>query len=241
MTDRPRISTERPDRARLDAFRIDPASAALLVVDLQHGSIDVELGYSNIFRYLGNERLLEVRNAHIHGTTIPNVQRLQAGFRAAGAPVIFLTVGSAVGDLSDMPPRFRRAAAYCAEHGLPAPWSRPGTREMTILEQIAPRPGEPVLVKTGASGFTGSPLERVLGNRGIRVLVLCGVSTTYCVESTLRDGADRGYDCVLVEDACADMTAEFHRRGIESCRYFARVESTSTVVGELAASVRQVG
>jgi len=150
--------------------------------------------------------------------------------------VIFLTVGSSVGDLSDMPPRFRRAAAYCAEHGLPAPWAGLGTREITILDEVKPLPGEAVVVKTGASGFTGSPLDRVLRSRGIRELVFCGVATTYCVESTLRDAADRGFDCVLVEDASYDLNDDAHQRGVESCRYFARVDQTDAVIVELSAN-----
>jgi nicotinamidase-related amidase len=52
----------------------------------------------------------------------------------------------------------------------------------------------------------------------------------------LRDAADRGFDCVLVEDACGDLNAEFHQRGIESCRYFARIEETGSVIAELKAN-----
>jgi nicotinamidase-related amidase len=219
----------------MNDFRVDAATTALLVIDLQQGSVSPDLGYSNVFRFMGFGPMVEARNAHIFGIQLPKVQQLQAAFRMAGGPVVFLTVGSVVGDLSDMPPRFRRVAAYCKEHGLPLPWSWPGSRETAILEQVAPLPGEAVIVKTGASGFTGSPLDAVLRSRGVRKLVFCGVATSFCVESTLRDASDRGFDCVLVEDACADMNVEFHRRGVESCRYFARVESTDVILLELNA------
>lgn len=229
------VAEERADRAAMNDFRIDPATSALVIVDLQYGSTRLDLGYTNVFRFLGFRPMLEARNEHIHGTLVPNVQQLQAAFRSARAPVIFLTVGTIVGDHSDLPPRFRRAVAYCREQGQPAPWGGLDTTETTILEEIAPLPGEPVIVKTGASGFTGSPLDRVLRSQGVRELVICGVATTYCVESTLRDAADRGFDCVLVEDASYDLNDAAHQRGIESCRYFARVEQTRAVIGELNA------
>jgi nicotinamidase-related amidase len=226
---------ERTDRAWLNEFQLHPRTSALLVVDLQYGSIDVDIGYSNIFRHMGHHQMLEARNEYIYGTVVPNVQRLQAAFRAVGASVIFVVVGSIVGDLSDMPVRFRRAKAYCEARGMPAPWGAVGSREMEILREVAPRPGEPVMTKTGASGFTGAPLEQVLRTRGIRELALCGVATTYCVESTLRAAADRSFDCVLVDDACGDLDGETHRRGVASCSYFARIERTEGVLRELAA------
>lgn len=205
-------------------------------MDLQHGSLDTDIGYSNIFRDLGYADMLRKRDEHIYGTMMSNVQRLQAAFRATGAPVVFVTVGSIVGDLSDMPPRFQRAKAYCEERNMPVPWGPLGSHELKILDQVAPEPGESVVIKTGASGFTGSPLERVLRSRGVRELTFCGVATTYCVESTLRDAADRGFDCVLVDDACGDLDAATHRRGLASCSYFARIAQSADVVAEIAES-----
>jgi nicotinamidase-related amidase len=104
---------------------------------------------------------------------------------------------------------------------------------MTVLESIAPIEGEPVIPKTGASGFTASPLERVLFNLKARALVFGGVATNYCVQSTLRDAADRGFDCVLVEDACADATPAIHQLGVDSSSPFCRVESAAGVVDQI--------
>jgi nicotinamidase-related amidase len=226
-------------RARMNDFRINAESSALVIVDLQYGSASGDHGYANVYRAIGYGDVVDGYIGRIRQRVIPSVQRLQAAFRAAGAPVIFLTVGTVTGDLSDMPPRFRRAAQHWREHGLTPPYALPGSREMMVLDEIAPRPGEPVIAKVGASGFTASTLERVLWNRNVRELAFCGVATAYCVESTLRDAADRGFDCLLVEDGCADVTDAIHQRGLESCRAFGRVAPADTVIAELTAAPRQ--
>jgi biuret amidohydrolase len=221
-----------PYRARMNDFRVSPRSTGLIVVDMQYGSAGTDHGFANAFRAIGRGDVVDGFLERVHGTVVPAIRSLQAAFRAAGAPVVFLTFGSIVGDMSDMSPRFRRAQQYWSENGL-ALYARHGTREMTVLDEIAPLPGEPVIPKTAASGFTASPLERVLWNLKLRELVFCGVTTQYCVESTFRDAADRGFDCVLVEDACADITADLHERGVQSCSAFGRVEPAALVVAEL--------
>ncbi len=223
-------------RRRMNDFRLRPATSALILVDLQYGSAADGYGFANVFRAIGYADLVDAYNERIERVVVPSVQRLQGTFRDVGAPVIFLTVGSVVGDLSDMPPRFRRAADHWTERGLNPPYAVLGSREMQVLESIAPLPGEPVLAKTGASGFTASPLERLLWNLGSRELVFCGVATNYCVESTLRDAADRGFDCVLVEDGCADVTPEIHDVGIKSSSPFCRVSTADEVISEIRQS-----
>ena len=217
-------------------FRLRPESSALVLVDLQYGSAGPDHGYAKVYRGIGYGELHDAYIERVRTTVVPAVQRLQQAFRAVGAPVIFLTVGTIVGDLSDMPPRFRRGAEHWLGLGLEPPYARTGTREMTVLDEIAPLPGEPVIVKTSASGFTASPLERVLRGRGVREIAFCGVSTTYCVESTLRDAADRGFDVVLVEDGCADSTPEIHARGLASCGAFGRVANADAVISEIRAA-----
>lgn len=227
-------------RQAMHDFRLDPSTSALVIVDLQYGSAGPEHGYANAYRAIGYGELLDEYLARIRDVVVPSVRRLQEAFRSAGAPVIFLTVGTIVGDLSDMPPRFRRAAEHWRGLGIEPPYARIGTREMDVLDEIAPRPGDAWIVKTGASGFTASPLERVLWNKGVREIAFCGVATAYCVESTLRDAADRGFDVVLVEDGCADVLAETHERGVRNCAAFGRVASADDLVLELQAAVPEL-
>lgn len=227
-------------RQAMHDFRIDPSTSALVIVDLQYGSAGPEHGYAKAYRAIGYGELLDEYLARIRDVVVPSVRRLQEAFRSAGAPVIFLTVGTIVGDLSDMPPRFRRAAEHWRGLGIEPPYARIGTREMEVLDEIAPRAGDAWIVKTGASGFTASPLERVLWNKGVREIAFCGVATAYCVESTLRDAADRGFDVVLVEDGCADVLAETHERGVKSCAAFGRIASADDLVLELHAAAPEL-
>lgn len=223
-------------RVHQNQFQLTPASTALVLVDLQYGSAADGYGFNKVYRDLGYGDTVDTYIERLERTVIPNVQLLQRTFRGLGAPVIFLTVGTITGDFSDMTPRFRRAVAFWEERGMTPPYAKFGTREMTVLESIAPIAGEPVIPKTGASGFTASPLERVLFNIGARSLVFGGVATNYCVQSTLRDASDRGFDCVLAEDACADATPAIHQIGVDSVSPFCRVESAAAVVDQITRS-----
>lgn len=223
-------------RQRQNGFSIRADQAALVLVDLQYGSAGPDHGFNANFRALGYGDVVQRYVDRLRDVVIPSVQQLQQAFRHAGAPVIFLTVGTLTGDYTDLTPRFRRAVDYWRERGMEPPYAKPGTREMEVLDEIAPIAGEPVIQKTGASAFTASPIERVLFNYGVRQLVFGGVATNYCVQSTLRDASDRGYDCVLVEDACADVTDAIHQLGIDASSPFCRVVTADSVVAELTAS-----
>ena len=226
-------------RQTMHDFKLRPESSALLIVDLQVGSAADDGGYARVYRGLGYDHVEDAYLSRIQQVVIPNVRRLQEVFRLAGAPVIFLTVGTIVGDYSDMPPRFARGARHWRRLGLEPPYARIGSRDMKVLEEIAPLGNEPVITKTGASGFTGSALKSVLFNRGIRELAICGVATAYCVESTLRDAADHGYDTILVEDGCADSTEEIHQRGVAGCAAFGRVDITERLIEEIGTSAHR--
>jgi nicotinamidase-related amidase len=221
-------------RQAMNEFTLDPRSTALLIVDLQYGSTHLDYGWLPLYCAAGYQDVAETYARRIDEVVLPNVQRLQATFRDAGAPVVFLNVGTISGTVGDMPPRFKRAAAYWLDRQLTPPYASLGSRDIAIRDEIAPRPGEQVITKTGASGFTASPLERVLWNLGARELVVCGVATNYCVESTFRDASDRGLDCVLVDDACAATSMDIHRLGVESMKPFGRVTTTASLLVELA-------
>lgn len=215
-------------------FKFDVSSSALLVVDLQYGSASREYGYGAAYAALGFLDVVDAYIARLENLVIPNVRLLLDAFRAARLPVIFLTVGTVTGDFSDMAPRFRRGLQYWHDNGIPDPYSRIETREIQVLDEIAPLQGEIVFTKTTASGFASTTLNRTLSDLGVTKLAICGVSTNYCVESTLRDGSDLGYEVALVEDASADSNTESHDRGVLGCGAFGRVVSAVQVVDEIA-------
>ncbi|MFC3799096.1 cysteine hydrolase family protein [Cohnella sp. GCM10012308] len=80
-----------------------------------------------------------------------------------------------------------------------------------ILDEVRPEPGEPVVTKIRVSAFAGSGLDVLLRARGIDSLVLCGVSTSGVVLSTLREAADRDFTLTVLSDACLDADPEVHR------------------------------
>jgi nicotinamidase-related amidase len=138
----------------------------------------------------------------------PNLARLLDLFRAREQRVIFTTVASECADGSDWAPAFKRmnaeAQAALGEPALPAkadPWAR-------IVEAVEPTPDEVVINKTTYGAFASTGLDATLRNLGIETIVLGGVVTNRCVETTMRDGADRGYRFILVDDGTATFSQE---------------------------------
>lgn len=99
--------------------------------------------------------------------------------------------------------------------------------------------GEPVIDKPGRSAFRHTDFKLLLDVRGVRNLVVCGVTTDVCVSSTVRDANDLGLDCVVVGDACAAGSAELHEAALESIKgeggIFGAVTETRHVLEALGA------
>ncbi len=207
-------------------FNVDISRSALILIDLQYASASRRHGLGRILAEQGDPRSGAWRFDRIEQEVIPNVRRLLQRYRSVGAPVVHLTLGSRTGDFTDVAP-FLRPLAKATDN-------RVGSANHAILEPVAPLPGEPVLVKTTASGFLGSDLRQVLNQLGVAQLVLTGVSTNSCVESTGRDAADLGYECVLVDDACAAASAALHQAAVTNfARLFGRTATTRDLLSEL--------
>lgn len=165
---------------------------ALVVIDMQRDFIE-EGGFGSM---LGNDvRPLKV--------IVPTVARLIAGFRAAGLPVIHTREGHK-SDLSDCPPAKRARGGGALTIGDAGPMGRilvDGEPGNDILPELAPLPGETVIVKPGKGAFYATPLGDILQGLGIDHLVFAGVTTEVCVQTTMREANDRGYECLLAEDA----------------------------------------
>ncbi|CCM02317.1 uncharacterized protein FIBRA_04409 [Fibroporia radiculosa] len=90
-----------------------------------------------------------------------------------------------------------------------------GERGHDIVDELYPRDGEPVVDKPGRSAFAHTDFELLLRLRGVRNLVLCGVTTDVCVHSTMREANDRGFDCLLVEDATGASMDRLHEGAVD--------------------------
>jgi nicotinamidase-related amidase len=181
-------------------FLFEPAATALIVIDMQRDFVEP----GGFGASLGND---VTRLAAI----VPTLARLMAGCRAAGVPVIH-TKECHRPDLSDCPPSKRTRGNPALRIGDSGPMGRlliagePGT---DIIPALAPIDGERVIEKPGKGAFYRTDLGAMLAELGTRTLLITGVTTEVCVQSTMREANDRGYDCLLVEDATESYFPEF--------------------------------
>ena len=121
-------------------------------------------------------------------------------------------------DLADAPP-LKVAARRIQPRGSGLPRPGPMGRILIrgepghdIIPELYPAAGEPVIDKPGKGAFYQTDLELMLHNRGIGTLLVCGVTTEVCVNTTVREANDRGYRCIVLADCCASYFQEFHAR-----------------------------
>ncbi len=188
-------------------IEIDLASTALLIIDMQEYFLNPQSAFSRLIerRAAGLGEYFQDRSKSM---VEPNLARLLDIFRSGGQRVIFTTVASESQDGSDWAPAFKRmnreAEGEIGEPALPAktdPWAR-------IVEALAPTAEEIVINKTTYGAFASTGLDASLRNLGIETLVLGGVVTNRCVETTMRDATDRGYRVILLDDASATFSQE---------------------------------
>ena len=109
-----------------------------------------------------------------------------------------------------------------------------------IIPELYPAAGEPVIDKPGKGAFYQTDLELMLKNRGIETLLVCGVTTEVCVNTTVREANDRGFRCIVLADCCASYFPEFHDMGLKMIKaqggIFGCVSASQPVVAALAAT-----
>ena len=139
-----------------------------------------------------------------------------AAFRGHGAMVIHTREGHRP-DLSDAPPYKVQRGDPKLRIGAPGPMGRilvRGEPGHDIIPELYPVAGEPVIDKPGKGAFYQTDLHLMLHNRGIDTLFVCGVTTEVCVNTTVREANDRGYDCLVPEDCVGSYFPEFQEMGL---------------------------
>ena len=188
------------DGARPFPFCFDLAHTALVIIDMQRDFIEP----GGFGASLGNDvtRLQAI---------VPTVQAVLSAWRRAGGFIVHTREGHAP-DLSDCPPAKRQRGAPTLRIGDEGPMGRVlviGEPGHAIIRELAPRDGELVIDKPGKGAFHATGLQPALHERGITHLVLMGVTTEVCVQTTMREANDRGYEVLLVEDGTESYFPEF--------------------------------
>jgi nicotinamidase-related amidase len=219
--DDPYLNWRRP----LPTLKLKSGTTALLVTDVQYSDASINHGIFAQKRERGLTAGLDYY-AEAMSDAVPNIRRLQDAFRAARIEVLFSRNQAATQDGRDRGQIHKNHAILCP----------PGSLDAAILEEIAPVGDEIVFSKTTGSVFNSTPIHHVLFNMGIRNLVICGVMTSGCVESAVRDASDLGYGVIMVSDACASWTEELHQASLRVVHgVFGRVMDTVAVLASIEA------
>jgi nicotinamidase-related amidase len=217
------------------AFEVDWRRAALVVIDMQNYGCNPDAGLGPMLAE-HHPDVARYYLTRVTETVVPNARRLLAGFRAAGRPVVFTRHGPLLADGSDLIARRRRRDVEAlASTGTPTLWHR-GTFEHEVIAALEPTPGELVLDKNTSSALNSTGIEGLLRNMDVETVVLAGMATDMCVETTARDAADRGFNVIVVEDATATFFEHHHRAALSGfARVFGQVWETEAVLGALGA------
>jgi biuret amidohydrolase len=181
-------------------FEFEPRTSALVIIDMQRDFVDPG-GFGEA---LGNDVSL-LRKA------IAPTKRVLDAARKRGLLVIHTREGHHP-HLADLPEAKKRRGRLKTGIGDPGPMGRilvRGEHGHDIIDELKPAPGEPVVDKPGKGAFYATDLDSMLHNRGIRQLIVCGVTTEVCVNTTVREANDRGYDCLVLEDCVGSYFPEF--------------------------------
>jgi len=195
--------------ARPYAYTFEAERTALLIIDMQRDFIE-RGGFGEA---LGNDvsRLAAI---------VPTTRALLDWGRAHGIRVLHTREGHR-SDLADCPPAKLRRGDPALRIGATGPMGRiliDGEPGNDIVPELAPLAGEAVIVKPGKGAFWSTPLQALLAAHGITHLLVAGVTTEVCVQTTMREANDRGYECLLVEDATESYFPEFKQATLEMVR-----------------------
>lgn len=213
---------------------VDPSASALIVVDVQNDFCHSEGVFGKRGFDMGPIQAI-----------FPPLRLLMKEARGVGVPVILFQVvhspdcnwsayhrlerlksGSADGGPDD---------THSGAGGMGADLVVEGTWGADLCEGFEPEPGDILLKKNRYGGFTGTNLDLILRSLGVKTILMTGVATNVCVESTAREGFMLDYNVVMVDDACATTSREEHEGTLSNCRnYFGRVATVDEVVATWA-------
>ncbi|TWO70928.1 cysteine hydrolase [Caenimonas sedimenti] len=209
-------------------YNFDVAATALVIIDMQRDFVEPG-GFGET---LGNDvSLLQA--------IVPACQAVLAAWREAGGLVVH-TREAHTPNLSNCPPAKRNRGAPTLRIGDVGPMGRilvagePGNQ---IIPELAPAAGEIVLDKPGKGAFYATPLHEQLQANGITHLLFMGVTTEVCVQTSMREANDRGYDCLLLEDCTESYFPQFKAAAVEMMRAQGAIVGWTATSAQLLAAL----
>jgi nicotinamidase-related amidase len=170
-------------------MHVDPATTALIVIDLQRGIVARDC------------------MPHAAAAVVANAAKLVKRFRDLGALVVLVHVDFSADDRDRLKPNAEEAVA---------PRAAMGPDFSAFVPELGRAATDLVITKRQWGAFYGTALDLQLRRRGIKTIVLCGISTNFGVESTARDAYERGFDQLFVEDAMSGLSSGAHEFAIKT-------------------------
>jgi nicotinamidase-related amidase len=186
-------------------FELDQKATALLIIDMQRDFVEP----GGFGESLGND-------VSILRKTIAPIKKVLQACRKLGMMVVHTREGHRP-DLSDCPPSKLargRSRRKIGDDGSMGRLLVRGAKGHDIVPELYPLPGEVVIDKPGKGAFYATDLELILRNARIRSLIVCGVTTEVCVNTSVREANDRGFECVVLDDCVGSYFPEFQRAGL---------------------------
>lgn len=185
---------------------LDPATTALVAIDLQHGIVNLETV------------------PHLSADVVDKTAKIAKALRLKGGTIVFVRVTNSEDGRDALKPTTDVVPPVTPPR--PSYWSE-------LVPKLGIKDGDIIVTKRQWGAFYGTDLEMQLRRRGIRTIILVGISTNIGVESTARDAYERGFDQVFVEDATAAMNADAHKHSFGLFGRIGRIRSTEQVLDAL--------
>lgn len=216
-------------RALPDTYHFDPAHTALVMIDMQRDFIEP----GGFGATLGND-------VSLLAPVVDAAVELVACCRAMGLLVVH-TKECHRPDLSDCPPAKLQRGRPSLRIGDPGVMGRiliDGEPGSDFVPELKPAPGDLVIAKPGKGAFYATELDRELRERHITHLIFAGVTTEVCVQTSMREANDRGYECAVVEEATGSYFPAFKASALEMIRAQGGIVGWTLRLGDVGAAAR---
>jgi ureidoacrylate peracid hydrolase len=202
-----------------------PRQTAFLIIDVQNYTMEQGGEYAGMAPE-EIERKYGFFFREMRGRGLPNIQRLQGACRGAGIEIIFTVIASLTQDGRDLSLDYKISRMFCPKDSVDA----------QVMEEVAPKGDEIVLTKTSSSVFISTNIHYILGNLGVKQLIIAGALTDQCVDSAVRDACDLGYLVTLATDACVTQSRVRHENSLANNAGYCRQITTQALLAEIEAT-----